>query len=154
MKMLSMIGSDETSKLLDESIFSGLDVQSREKLYPLFERKSVSKGEMIRKINEEVGDLFIVESGAFYETSADNSVLATYGRGQCIGALSSLFSVKQVLNTQATEDSVVLQIDAGSLVMLEYSDPRLLLQLWRCIRSAVSPQVDGILHLMYELYQD
>ncbi len=153
MKILPMLNIENTTQLLDKTIFSSLDMTAIEKLLPLLERKSIPRGEVLREMGEEKGDLYIIESGQFRETDADHAVLATYGAGECIGLLAVLFDGPQILSTAATEDSVVLQLDAGSLRMLEFSEPRLSLQILRCIRTALSPSMSAGLRLMYQLYQ-
>ncbi len=153
MQSLRMHTVQELNELLKHTIFSAIDPASVEKLHPLIERRSVSRGEVIRKIGEEYGDLVLIEEGKFSMCDADHSVLNSLGPGDCIGPLSVIIHTPQMLETQATEDSVILMLDAGSLRMLEYSEPLLIIQLYKCIRLAVSPKFKAVQKLMLELYQ-
>jgi len=153
MQTLNMLSSQEVQVFLKKTIFAQLDATLIEKLLPLLERYSVSRGEVIRKIGEESGSLILVEKGKFTASDADHSVLATYGVGDCIGPLSVLFSGAQLLETQAAEESVILTIDGGSLRMLEFSEPHLMLQIFRCIRLYASPKFHAAEQLMLQLYQ-
>jgi len=153
MQSLRMHTQQELYELFKQTIFSAIDPASVEKLHPLIERRSVKKGEVLRKIGEEYGDLVIIEEGKFAMCDADHSVMNSLGPGDCIGPLSIIFHAPQTLETQATEDSVILMLDAGSLRMLEYSEPLLIIQLYKCIRIAVSPKIKALQKLMLELYQ-
>ena len=153
MKTIAMLDLGEFENLLKETVFSSLDKPSLEKLIPLFERRQAERGEFIRQTDKESGSLYIVENGLFALCDADHSIIRTYRRGDCIGLLSTLFAGEQLLNTQSIEESTFLTIDAGSLKMLEVSEPALALQLLRCIRTALSPIVHQSLRLMYQLYQ-
>lgn len=153
MKNIAMLELGELESLLKETIFSTLDTPSIEKLIPLFERHQVERGEFIRKTDKESGSLYIVEKGLFSLCDADHSILKTFQRGDCIGLLSTVFPGEQLLNTQSIEESTFLIIDAGSLKMLELSEPALALQLLRCIRTALAPVIQQSIRLMYQLYQ-
>lgn len=153
MQTLPMLSSQEIRNFLKKTIFSQLDTKLVDKLLPLIERFKVTSGEVIRKIGDESGSLILVESGKFSASDADHSVLATYGEGECIGPLSVLFGGTQLLKTQATEESIIIVLDAGSLKMLEFSEPHLMLQIFRCIRLYAGPKFHAAEQLMLQLYQ-
>ncbi|MBQ1265349.1 MAG: cyclic nucleotide-binding domain-containing protein [Proteobacteria bacterium] len=153
MKTIAMLTPEELRALLKETIFSSLDDTALEKLLPLFERHQVDRGEFIRYTDETSGSLYIVETGSFSLCDSDHSILQTFERGGCIGLLSTIFAGEQLLDTQALEDSTLIVLDAGSLKMLEVSEPALALQILRCIRTALAPSMHQAIRLMYHLYQ-
>lgn len=153
MKQIQMLNVAELQKLFGTTIFSSLDASAIEKLQPLLERKSCARGEYLRHTDKECGDLYIIESGRFALADSEHSVLAYRTNGECIGLLSTLFAGPQLLDSIATEESIVIQLDAGSMKMLEFSDPHLSLQLMRCIRSALAPLMHDGFKLMYNLYK-
>ncbi|MCL2325438.1 MAG: Crp/Fnr family transcriptional regulator [Proteobacteria bacterium] len=155
MRKIEMLGMSEFAALFRRTVFASLDEQGLETLRGMFERYAVERGEYLRRKGEGSSALYVVESGRIdLMDGMYHSVLGMCGEGECVGLLSLWFPGVGYLDACAAEPSAVLSLDEGAFRMLEFSDPKLVLMMMRCIRTVVSPKLSRALEIAAKLYQE
>jgi len=155
MRKVEMLGVSEFAALMKRTVFASLDEQGTETLRGMFERYSVDEGEYLHRRGEGPSSLYVVESGRVdLIDGTHQSVLGMCGEGDSVGLLSLWFPGVGCLDTCAAEASTVLSLDEGAFRMLEFSDPKLVLMMMRCVRAVVSPKLSRALEIAARLCQE
>lgn len=98
-------------------LFNTLDRQNYSVILQAFQEKTLSAGERIIQEGEDGDCMFLIESGAFdckKLIGGDEKVVKKCAQGDVFGELALLYTQPRAASVEATEESVVWQLDRES----------------------------------------
>ncbi|MBV9953011.1 MAG: cyclic nucleotide-binding domain-containing protein [Acidimicrobiia bacterium] len=102
---------------------------------------TVAAGELVVRQGEPGSDMYVIASGSvrITRTEADGTVtvLGTRGRGEFFGEMSVLESMPRSATVEAIEDTRLLVISQGQLLVRIRRDPTFCLELLRQLSGAL-----------------
>ena len=142
---VAMPSVETLHSILENSIFAELDKHDVEKIARILECGSTKAGEYVYQMGEPKHSMFIIVSGEV--TVCDpmkHTVITKLIESDTFGMLSLFFDNAVSPDIRAAKDSTFLILDAGTLRMIEVSDPTLAIDIFRCIRKALGELISNI----------
>ena len=135
----------DLSAILEKSVFAEIETENIEKLARILECGRTKAGEYVYQMGDSNHALYIIVSGEIAVCEPmKHKVLANLTQGDSFGMLSLFFNCNVSPDVKAVEDSTFLVLDAGTLRMIEVSDPNLAIVVLRCVRKAIGELVSEL----------
>jgi CRP/FNR family cyclic AMP-dependent transcriptional regulator len=138
----------DPSVFIHIDMFKLLDEDERAELAQVVDEMEVAGGETLFQAGEPGDTLFVVQSGRVELSIKDNAgqkiVLATPGAGDVFGELSLLDSGPRTATAMVLEDSELLVLDRGDLILLFRKRPEAALDMLAAM-SGMTRKADDLL---------
>ena len=142
---VAMPSVETLHSILENSIFADLKDEEVEKIARILECGTTKAGEYVYQMGDSKHSMFIIVSGEV--TVCDpmkHAVVSRLVESDTFGMLSLFFNCAVYPDVRAAKDSTFLILDAGTLRMIEVSDPDLAIAIFRCVRKALGELISNI----------
>ena len=149
---VAMPSVETLHSILEKSIFAELKDEEIEKIARILECGETKAGDFVYQMGETKHAVFIIVSGEVNICDPmKHTVVTKLVESDTFGMLSLFFSSAVSPDVRAVKDSTFLILDAGTLRMIEVSDPTLAIAIFRCIRKALGELISNISPIIMRL---